>query len=292
VTVGIAAIVQAQALIVTVSDRMLSSTNDVIQARDNAALKARQLSSDWAIMFSGNGEFFIPLAEQLALDVTALENGYSLYEFINTLESRYRYLREKRFVDWHISKLGYKTLEEFRMKGLNELGKDVFVDLVSELNNFDLGIDFIVYGYDNKKCPHIFTLVNPGVMVNHDLEQYAVIGSGVYMARAALSRKPLSPDLNTVIYRALGAKFSAETASGVGRSTTVIVANSDGKFAQLSEPTVRAVRTAWDREIIAPDPPDALQAIDKSGAVLLITRQTKLPSPNDPQSSSGETEIE
>lgn len=63
VTVGIAAIVEAQNLIVTASDRMLSS-NDVVQARDNAALKARKISSTWGIMFAGNGELFIPFAEQ------------------------------------------------------------------------------------------------------------------------------------------------------------------------------------------------------------------------------------
>lgn len=197
-------------------------------------------------------------------------------DIIDTLESQYRYIREKQFVDWHISRFGYKTLEDFRAKGLNELGPGIFANIIGDLNKFDLGIEFIVYGHDKDGDPHIFTLRNPGVLVNHDLEKYSVIGSGEYMARAALARKSLSPDLNTVIYRVLGAKFSSETAAGVGKSTTVFLTNGEGTTSQLSTGVIGKVRNVWEREINAPDPPDALEEIDKSGAVLLITGQTKL----------------
>jgi hypothetical protein len=105
------------------------------------------------------------------------------------------------------------------------------------------------------------------------MERYAVIGSGVYMARAALSRKSISPNLNTVIYRVLGAKFSAETAAGVGKSTTVILLNSIGEDASMTKGVIDKVRDAWEKEISAPDPREALEAIDKSGAVGVVTKQ-------------------
>ena len=56
-----------------------------------------------------------------------------------------------------------------------------------------MDIGFIIYGYYEDKTPHICSLLNPGVIINHDLERCAVIGTGTHMARASISRKPLSP---------------------------------------------------------------------------------------------------
>jgi hypothetical protein len=42
------------------------------------------------------------------------------------------------------------------------------------------------------------------------------------MIETAFRRKPLALDFDSMVYRLLEAKFSAETASGVGRRTTVV----------------------------------------------------------------------
>jgi hypothetical protein len=63
--------------------------------------------------------------------------------------------------------------------------------------------------------------------------------------------------------------------------------NGAGKISQLSSGTIEKVRNAWEGEINAPDPPDALKEIDKSGAVLLITGQTELRGQRGLQSSRG-----
>jgi hypothetical protein len=116
------------------------SGNDIVQARDNAALKARGISSTWGIMFSGNGELFIPFADQVRYAMRELGDGCDLVDIINLLEHRYRCMREKQFVDWHICKFGYETLEQFRLNGLKELGNDIFSNIIAELNRLDLGI--------------------------------------------------------------------------------------------------------------------------------------------------------
>ncbi len=271
-TVGIAAIVYEQGLIVTVCDQMLSG-NDLVQARDHAALKARKISSNWAVIFSGNGVLFVPFVDQaikLSLDIGG---NVDLKDIKVTLESLYRSTREEQFVNWHISKLGYKSVEEFRKSGLSELGDNIFGDVINELSKFELGINFIVFGHDENKHPHIFSLENPGVLVNHDLERFSVIGSGTYMARASLSRQHLPTSLNSVLYRVLGAKFSSETASGVGKGTSVIITDSNGEVSYLSKEVVDSVRAIWDREINAPDPSDAMEMISKSGGYLLATGQ-------------------
>jgi hypothetical protein len=144
VTVCIAAIVEGEGFIVTVSDRMLSS-NDVIQAQDIAALKAMKISKGWGVMFSGNGELFYPFVNQARHEMKEIGIEHDLEVVGCVLEKLYRAMREKRFVDLHIGNLGYNTIEEFRTSGLRQLGKEIFTALIEELNKFDMGIEFIVY---------------------------------------------------------------------------------------------------------------------------------------------------
>ena len=266
VTVCIAAIVEGPGLIVTVSDRMLSSPIDLITATDNATLKARTISDDWAVMFSGDGALFFPFVAEAQEKLRGAQ--LTLVQRKRALQDIYKSMREDSFFDSNIAKLGYRTLDEFRANGLKELGHDTFNDFINDLRQFDFGIQFIVYGHDKDGSPHIYSLGNPGVLVNHNLERYAVIGSGTYMAMAALSRKPLPRAApNAVIYRVLGAKFSAETAAGVGKSTTVMIFNSRLRVSNVSTDVIERVRSIWDKELNAPDPDEALNAIDNSGAV-------------------------
>jgi hypothetical protein len=278
VTIAIAAIHPSSGTIITVSDRMLSTGNDIVQARDNATIKARKISDHWGVMFSGNGELFHRFVELACHELLVIGETHQLIEVQNVVENIYKRLFDKRFTDIHLSKFGYKNVSEFRRRGLGEFGKDIFGEIINSINNFDLGIEFIIYGYDKQKMAHIFCLENPGLITNHHIARFAVIGSGSYMARASLHRKDLLADINSIIYRLLEAKFSAETASGVGESTTVILLNEDGKNTVLPKATIRKIREIWKREITSPDPIDATTIIAESPSVISILK-TKSPPP-------------
>ena len=265
VTVGIAAIIEGPGLIVTVSDKMLSSSVDLVQATDNATLKTRKISDDWGIMFSGNGELFIPFVAQSSREMGGVKHDF--FDLKTILQSVYKTTRECSFFDANISRLGYKSLEEFRSRGLRELGRAMFSDIMGDMNRYDLGIDFIVYGYDTQRSAHICSLENPGVLKDCGLGGYIAVGSGQYMATAALSRKPLPNIPSAVIYRVLGAKFAAETAAGVGKSTTVLISNPAGRVVQLSNSVIQNLRNIWERELSTPDPEDALQEIEDCGSL-------------------------
>jgi hypothetical protein len=101
--------------------------------------------------------------------------------------------------------------------------------------------------------------------------RYAVIGSGYYMASASLRRKRMTGELEATIYRLLEAKFSAETATGVGRGTTLVTFNADGKFGMLNRDQVKAIRDIWENTLKEPTPEAAYEIISKSLAVSTVS---------------------
>src|SRR5258708_37898317 len=90
------------------------------------------------------------------------------------------------FIARHLAKYGYTSINQFRKEGRNDLGDDFF-NLCRELDKFDLGgLQFIVAGYDDGKISKIFEITGAGIITDRNLERYAVIGSGYWMASAAL----------------------------------------------------------------------------------------------------------
>ena len=70
-------------------------------------------------------------------------------------------------------------------------------------------------------------------------------------------------DRDSVVYRILEAKFSAETASGVGESTTVLTMNSAGKDKSIGYGSIGAIKESWKFQLRQPEPQDALDIIKK-----------------------------
>lgn len=71
-------------------------------------------------------------------------------------------------------------------------------------------------------------------------------------------------NVETLIYRLCEAKFCAETAAGVGRSTTVILMSkkSGGRF--LPDGSLRKIRGIWEESLCGQGPPEAILEIMKA----------------------------
>lgn len=259
VTIAIVAITYDEH-VVAVSDRMISF-DDVFQANDAAALKTIQIADNWHAACAGDPGAFRVVLRKLTrrlkgVDVDELE----VRKF--AAECYAEALRED-FAGRNLVQLGYQTVEEFRQSGRGDLGDALFNKMMVDLQSANLALEMIVFGVDPDK-PHsarLFEVVNPGRIVER-VTGYTAVGSGYYMAMSALNRKPLEPrDLDDVIYRLLDAKFSAETASGVGKSTTVIWVRPDGTVRRIDTEEVDRVRKIWDEVMKQPDPPDAISLI-------------------------------
>jgi hypothetical protein len=164
----------------------------------------------------------------------------------------------------YLTKFGFDSVDDFKIAGISRLGRRLFWSLSRKIDRASLGVDLLVYGFDytNNRRPNIFHITNPGnaIELNH-LSAFA-IGSGTRMAMASLHLRPLDistvPNASALIYRLCEAKFSAETASGVGKATSGYWMTNDGHSSPILEITLNKYRNIWEAWRRLPPPEEAL----------------------------------
>ena len=219
-TVAIAGFTAPADFIVTVSDARISH-GEAIPAADDGTMKNRKIATTWGMMFAASdATAFIPVVSS-CYDALAFTGGKGdpLAEEKQVREAvlaAYEKEFNDRFFREHLARWGYSDISDFRRTGFNDLGKDIYGDYAAKLARFDLGLELLVYGFNQAGNRHIFEVANPGKILSHNLRGFTAIGSGAWMALAALNRRPLTPGLPETIWRFLDAKFSSETAAGVG----------------------------------------------------------------------------
>jgi hypothetical protein len=267
VTIAIVALTAPYEHFVCVSDRMISH-DDILPADDNALIKNLGLSKNWSVTFSANKiENALPLLDNVQNRIAHPTNPASGEEmqahFVAAVADKIR----ADFFNLRLRRYGYRNIEQFRREGRDELG-DLYFELCRELQSAETGVEFIVYGYDDARVTRLFEVTGKGEIIDRMTLRYAVVGSGYWMASASLKRKPLSIDFESMVYRCMEAKFSAETASGVGRTTTVRIKRRDQHDFQMSVSDVEEIRAIWERKTREPEPSEAAVITGKMGMQL------------------------
>jgi 20S proteasome alpha/beta subunit len=271
-TVAIAAFAGPGGPIVTVSDARLSF-DEIIPAADEATMKNRRFASKWGVMFAAtDATAFDPVVRACSAElgysgVNEEKLNFSLETIIDTVRRSYEAEFNERFFREHLSRFGYADIKEWRRNAHAEMGKDLYHQYSMELAKFDLGLELLVYGFDDCGNHHLFEVASPGKIIQHNSRGYAAIGSGLLMAIAALNRKPLTLRLPEVVYRLLDAKFSSETANYVGKKTYVIVMYPSGKFEIMPQHEIEKIRTIWNEEQKKPEPSAAIELINTSRVI-------------------------
>jgi 20S proteasome alpha/beta subunit len=273
-TVGIAGFTSTRQFVVTVSDARLSH-GEIIPAADDATMKNRRIAGKWGMMFAAqDSSAFIPVLtsvqETLQFTGSADNPNFNDVEVKKAALEAYEKEFNERFFREHLARWGFSNVQDFRKNGFAELGKDLYGEYADKLAKFDLGLELLIYGYGNDGFRHLFEVANPGKVVSHNLRGFAAIGSGSWMALAALNRKPVAASLADTIYRLLDAKFSSETASGVGRRTHIIIMSSDGKYGGMSVAEIDKIRAIWEETLKQPEPDEALDLILKTKGVKAV----------------------
>ncbi len=266
VTIGIAAITIPDDVIVCVSDKMISF-GDMLPADDNAIIKSVYLNDQWEAVWATNSiAVILPILDEVRrrFKLTPPEYGADAAQ---ELANVYSEVLQKQFVAAHLSRFNYGTVEQFRKEGRADLGDDQFRDICIELGRFDLGgTSFLLFGHEHKLRPKLFEISEPGRTIDHNLLHYGVIGSGYDMARASLRRRRFH-GLEDTVYRLLEAKFSAETATGVGKTTTVLLRNREGIVRLMPSKEIDKIREIWEETRKLSNPPDAIKIIESSAAI-------------------------
>lgn len=245
VTIGIVARSVPDSYFVAVADQMLSYA-DIFPATEEAARKIIKIADEWHVLFAGDSAAFksviLKVIPRLRAERDDVDNlGAEAVKRVCT--KAYAEAFAEEFASRHLIQLGYGSVAEFRREGASELGS-VYQEYIEKLAKFDLGVELAVFGYD-ARVPWIFDVVNPGRTLDAGILGYTVVGSGYHMAMGSLRNRPLDRGLEDLIYRLLEAKFSAETATGVGKTTTLIAVNPDGISRQMSSSDIEAVRKIW-----------------------------------------------
>jgi hypothetical protein len=267
VTIAIAAITKPENVIVCVADRMISF-GDELPAQDNATLKAIRLNTQWELAWAANDVNLIEPIVAIARKHINDTHRWDGPDAARIVAEAYSDILHKDFVAKYLARFGYRDMEQFRTEGRDDLGNR-FDNLCVELGRFSLGAAFILFGHDKQNEPKLYEIEDPGRVIDKNLLRYAVIGSGYQMARATLQwPPPLTYMLEDTIYRLLEAKFFAETATGVGKTTTVILRNREGRVTLLSREDIGKIRKIWETEVAnVPTPHTAIELLAKSRAV-------------------------
>jgi hypothetical protein len=218
VTVCIACICDNGKAIVAASDSKLSTG---YTSSDRATLKAVRVSKNWAFMYAASDVSpIVPI--RLALRERLRASSNKLPSVISLFQS------------------AYQEQVSVRARELGQLPQETL-----------LGIFLMGFGYDEELKPHIFTVEDPqGKIDYHDITGFRTIGTGAQTASSILyffgqnCRTPLA----LTLYHASAAKFMAESASDVGKHTSIIVLQPNGEAILLLEPDIDNLRFMWDRE--------------------------------------------
>jgi len=249
-TVCIAAICDNGNTIIGVADRMLTAGGILEVEHDRPKIdvfdgKHVMMSAGDALVgtdIKADGLRQLPQgATDVSSSVGALERAYA-----NT---------RRRVVDLRVLGAFCYTLDHFQQEGLKQLGPQMFAGILQRVEQFNLGADFIVAGFDGT-TGRIAIIDNPGVFHWLDRVGFATIGSGSSHASTTLLAAGYSTKLplKHALFEMYAAKRIAERAPGVGQQTDIVVLTHD-----------QPMRWAT---------PEALEALDKLHAEQMKSRGT------------------
>jgi hypothetical protein len=243
---------------VSISDRMISF-EDQVPAIDNAVFKDLPIRfPNWNMVFAANNTDFVgPIWQAAVASLANKSYQPSLAQVEDAVCNAYANVVRKYVTRQFLTKFGLKTIDEFRKAGPSQLGRRLFGSLIRKIDGFNPGVEFLVYGFDHTagKSPHMFIVSNPGNATNLDHLRFYAIGSGTNMAIASLNLRPLDNlSAGGLAYRLCEAKFSAETASGVGRTTTGFFINMNGHSSPITLGTIDKFRNYWEKWRAEPPP--------------------------------------
>jgi hypothetical protein len=137
----------------------------------------------------------------------------------------------------------------FNSQAIELFGESGAAIMRERIERVEFDCAFLVCGFDDYIYPHVFTVSNPGIVNDYDVPGYWAIGSGALNALSALAMSEHSRfcSLETTIYNACVAKFMAESAVGVGKTTVVLVQWPDLRSVFMSTEEIKAVRKDWER---------------------------------------------
>jgi hypothetical protein len=217
-TVCIGAICENGRAIVTATDRMISCGD--YTSGDSIADKGSRFHKNWAVLFAGEVSAVDPVIRAAGRTLSRCHG--TLSEVKDAFRAAYQREEARRREDKVLSVLGY-SMASFRRKGRQELGDNVYREVWKNLRDENLGITFLVHGFEPQGSARLFTVESGGHIQEHRRVGFWSIGYGLYNALTMLffHQCGIEKSLTEAIYLCCEAKFMAESAPSVGKATIV-----------------------------------------------------------------------
>jgi hypothetical protein len=243
-TVCIAAITGGSE-IVTVSDTMIQG---LMSSADANTVKMNTLAKDWNVFWAADDiTQCIPIVQRAEKYFTNRENTLQVAR--SCLRRAYQqHLTEMR-ADQILGGFGM-DMRMFLNTKTRRFSDKESENFMSRMEQIRGDWEFLAFGYDARKEPHLFTVFEPGADCTYDSPGFCSIGSGKYAADSLLFQfeQNRSCTLEKTLVNLLFAKFMAEKA-GAGRHTFIFAEKYGSTMCKMSpelEPTARRI---WEERV-------------------------------------------
>jgi hypothetical protein len=244
---------------------------------DDLTSKFQGIGARWIAMYAGNDiSPVVPIFKAVKMSLRPASCEETLEDVVGAFRSAIRNEMTVKAEALVLSKLDM-NMSEFRREGLASLGNELFTRLAYDIEQINLDLVFLVFGFEGKIQPagHIFTINGTGEVSYFDISRFWAIGSGQTSALGTLfGIRDGVPylGLSDVLYLVAKAKFSAESAVGVGRETSAIVLRSNGKRFLVHSGGMAKLKAIWE----ATRGPDVPTGANEAASELLTAGKEQL----------------
>jgi len=201
---------------------------------------------------------------------TANADGDDLRSFARLCSNAYREERKHIIETEILAEYDLESYAEYQaLKGSDQRLHEA---LTEKIRKAEEDWNLLFFGFDGADRPHIFVITEYGKIQYCDAEGFAAIGSGAWIAYAALSRLGFNRTLprGEALYGMLAAKFSAESADGVGEETALLINSHTDRLGHtvpgLQPKDIAELKQEWKQLPRIPDgAADRLEGYIKTG---------------------------
>lgn len=226
-TVCIGALANKKAEAILVADKMISLNFPMAyEYETDDVFKIYELTSHCAVLTAGVAVFAYEIIEN-SKPIIAAKKPTTIKAIAEILREQYQNLRRELIVQ-QVLEPRKMTLEDY-YKNQNNLHIGVIQQIEKRFSEDNIGVELIVAGYDSGEC-HLFSIYNPGIVIDNNAIGYATIGIGAPHATYSMidSDFKKTSSLTEVKEMVKKAKKRSEKAPGVGKQTVTVTLSEKG----------------------------------------------------------------
>jgi hypothetical protein len=137
--------------------------DDVVPAIDNAIYKDQTIRiPNWKTVFSANDmSFVLPILQQAVNLLASATYQPTVAQVKTAMCQAYSQVFRETVTRGFLSTFGFNSIDEFRNSGASQLDRQFFWSLARRIDRFDIGVQFLVYGFDytDHRAPHMLRLI-------------------------------------------------------------------------------------------------------------------------------------